>query len=146
MSNNLVFRIADDLHESLPNLHTLMLANNNLLHLNDLLPLTSVKSLRRLVLLENNVTKQPNYRLFVAQHFPNLLALDFKKIKPKVILLHPVRLLLRCHALFVVGCSLLVIDWYVVTMYHDVSAALITTCSLFLFFWPMDMHLYVLIP
>lgn len=82
MSNNLVFRIADDLQDSIPNLHTLMLQNNNILNLNDLLPLANLANLNRLVLLDNNVTKQPNYRLFVIKHIPQLMSLDFKKIKP----------------------------------------------------------------
>jgi U2 small nuclear ribonucleoprotein A' len=84
MSNNLVFRIADDLQDSIPHLHTLMLQNNNLLNLNDLLPLANLANLNRLVLLDNNVTKQPNYRLFVIKHIPQLMSLDFKKIKPTV--------------------------------------------------------------
>mmetsp|Transcript_1 Transcript_1/g.5 ORF Transcript_1/g.5 Transcript_1/m.5 type:complete len:219 (+) Transcript_1:198-854(+) len=83
LSNNLIFRIADDLHESLPNLHTLQLTNNSILNLNDLLPLATVPTLKRLVLLQNNVTKQPNYRLFLVKHLPQVQVLDWKKVKPK---------------------------------------------------------------
>lgn len=84
MSNNLVFRIADDLNNSIPSLHTLMLSNNSILNLTDLLPLANLPNLTRLVLIDNNVTKQPNYRLFVIKHLPQLMSLDFKKIKPSV--------------------------------------------------------------
>ena len=58
LSNNLIFRIGDDLKESLPNVHTIMLANNSLLNIRDLKPFASLPSLRRLCLIENNVTKQ----------------------------------------------------------------------------------------
>jgi len=84
LSNNLIFRMSDDIQESLPNLETLMMANNSILNLNDLLPLAKVSSLRRLVLTDNHVTKQPNYRLFLIQHLPQVTVLDFKKVKPKV--------------------------------------------------------------
>ncbi len=84
LSNNLIFRIGEDLNDSLPALHTLMLANNNILNLQDLLPLANLSKLERLVLIDNNVTKQPNYRLFVINLLPKLLVLDFKKVKPKV--------------------------------------------------------------
>jgi U2 small nuclear ribonucleoprotein A' len=83
LSNNLIFRIGEDLNDSLPALHTLMLANNNILNLQDLLPLANLSKLERLVLIDNNVTKQPNYRLFVINLLPKLLVLDFKKVKPK---------------------------------------------------------------
>ena len=58
VSNNLIFRIGDDLKESLPNVHTIMLANNSLLNLSDLKPFASLPTLRRLCLIDNNVTKQ----------------------------------------------------------------------------------------
>ena len=58
LSNNLIFRIGDDLKESLPNVHTIMLANNSLLNIRDLKPFDILPSLRRLCLIENNVTKQ----------------------------------------------------------------------------------------
>lgn len=58
VSNNLIFRIGDDLKDSLPNVHTIMLANNSLLNLSDLKPFASLPALRRLCLIDNNVTKQ----------------------------------------------------------------------------------------
>ena len=63
-------------------MHTLMLANNSLLNLRDLKPFASLPKLRRLCLIDNNVTKQPNYRLFVINMLPELLVLDFKRVKP----------------------------------------------------------------
>ena len=62
VSNNLIFRIGDDLKESLPNVHTIMLANNSLLNLSDLKPFANLPTLRRLCLIENNVTKQVRRR------------------------------------------------------------------------------------
>lgn len=82
LSNNLIFRIGDDLKDSLPNVHTIMLANNSLLNIRDLKPFASLPALRRLCLLDNNVTKQPNYRMHVINMMPELLVLDFKRIKP----------------------------------------------------------------
>jgi len=82
LSNNLIFRIGEDLKDSLPNLHTIMLANNSLLNIRDLKPFASLPSLRRLCLIDNNVTKQPNYRLHVIHMMPELMVLDFKRIKP----------------------------------------------------------------
>jgi len=64
-SNNLIFRVGDDLKDSLPNVHTIMLANNSLLNLSDLKPFANLPALRRLVLSDNNVTKQ--VRVFYAE-------------------------------------------------------------------------------
>jgi len=65
LSNNLIFRVGDDLKDSLPNVHTIMLANNSLLNLSDLKPFANLPALRRLVLSDNNVTKQ--VRVFYAE-------------------------------------------------------------------------------
>jgi len=62
VSNNLIFRIGDDIKDSLPNVHTIMLANNSLLNLSDLKPFANLPALRRLCLIENNVTKQVRRR------------------------------------------------------------------------------------
>ncbi|KAJ1495730.1 small nuclear ribonucleoprotein polypeptide A [Baffinella frigidus] len=83
LSNNLIFRLSDDIKDSLPAVHTLMMANNSLLNLVDLKPLIHLPALTRLCLLDNNVTKQPNYRLYIINLLPNLMVLDFKKVKPK---------------------------------------------------------------
>mmetsp|Transcript_55618 Transcript_55618/g.130309 ORF Transcript_55618/g.130309 Transcript_55618/m.130309 type:complete len:223 (+) Transcript_55618:252-920(+) len=83
LANNLIFRIGEDLKDVLPSVHTLMLANNSILNLRDLNPLVNLPALQRLVLIDNNVTKQPNYRLYVINLLPGLMVLDFARIKPK---------------------------------------------------------------
>ena len=76
-------RIADGLEESLPNLTTLVLTNNNIQELADIEKLAPVQTLQFISLLHNPVVAKPNYRAFVIHKFPNLRALDFKKVKLK---------------------------------------------------------------
>lgn len=71
--------------EFLPKLHTLVLTNNRLVNLVEIDPLASLPRLQFLSLLDNNVTKKPNYRLYVIHKLKSLRVLDFKKIKNKVI-------------------------------------------------------------
>lgn len=69
---------------SLPKLSTLVLTTNKLVNLSDLDPLSTLPKLQTLSLLDNEVTKKPQYRLYVIHRCPNLRLLDFKKIKQKV--------------------------------------------------------------
>lgn len=69
------------MEESLPNLETLIFTNNSIQELADIETLESVKTLKMLSFLDNPVVAKPNYRLFVIQTFPNLVVLDFKKVK-----------------------------------------------------------------
>lgn len=84
LNNNHVSKIATGLGESLPKLDTLILANNRLVNLSDLDPLSEFTTLRSLSLIDNVVQKKPYYRLYVIHKLPNLRLLDFKKIKEKV--------------------------------------------------------------
>ncbi|KAJ7563518.1 hypothetical protein O6H91_03G113600 [Diphasiastrum complanatum] len=68
---------------SLPKLQTLVLTNNRLVNLVDLDPIATLSNLQTLCLLDNLVTKQPNYRLYVIHKLPNLRLLDFRKVKLK---------------------------------------------------------------
>jgi U2 small nuclear ribonucleoprotein A' len=68
--------------ECLPNLEWLMLTNNKLSNVADLEPLGKFPKLRYLSLIDNPVTKQPGYRLFVINRCKKLKALDFMKISP----------------------------------------------------------------
>jgi U2 small nuclear ribonucleoprotein A' len=52
--------------------------------LQDLDSLSTLPRLKYLSLLDNPVTKQPNYRLYVVGRCKKLKVLDFKKIKQKV--------------------------------------------------------------
>jgi len=84
LSNNRIQRIAPNLHESLPNLETLIMTNNNIGQLPDLDPLASLNgSLRHLALVDNPVTKKQHYRLYLIHKLPKLRVLDFKRIKQK---------------------------------------------------------------
>uniref|UniRef100_A0A1D1YH81 U2 small nuclear ribonucleoprotein A n=1 Tax=Anthurium amnicola TaxID=1678845 RepID=A0A1D1YH81_9ARAE len=83
MNNNRVTRINSNIGEYLPKLHTLILTNNRLVNLVEIDPLASIPKLQRLSLLDNNVTKKPNYRLYVIYKLKKLRLLDFRKVKLK---------------------------------------------------------------
>ncbi|CAA2946591.1 U2 small nuclear ribonucleo A [Olea europaea subsp. europaea] len=83
LNNNRITRINPNLGEFLPKLHTLVLTNNRLTNLVEIDPLTSLPKLQFLSLLDNNITKTPNYRLYVIHKLKSLRVLDFKKVKQK---------------------------------------------------------------
>ncbi|KAG4111039.1 hypothetical protein ERO13_D13G083750v2 [Gossypium hirsutum] len=72
--------------EFLPSLHTLVLTNNRLVNLVKIDPLSSLPKLQFLSLLDNNITKKPNYRLYVIHKLKSLRVLDFKKVQAKKLL------------------------------------------------------------
>jgi U2 small nuclear ribonucleoprotein A' len=65
-------------------MHTLVLTNNRLTTLAEIDPLASLPKLQYLSLLDNTVTKQPDYRLYVIHKLKHLRLLDFKKVKQQV--------------------------------------------------------------
>ncbi|KAL2653521.1 hypothetical protein R1flu_021649 [Riccia fluitans] len=83
VNNNRIARINPNIGVNLPKLHTLILTNNRVQNLADLDSLASLGNLHTLSLLDNNVTKLPNYRLFLIHKLPKLQLLDFKKVKNK---------------------------------------------------------------
>ncbi|XP_050224741.1 U2 small nuclear ribonucleoprotein A' [Mercurialis annua] len=83
INNNRITRINPNIGEFLPKLHTLILTNNRLVNLVDIDPLASLPKLRFLSLLDNNITKKPNYRLYIIHKLKSLSVLDFKKVKSK---------------------------------------------------------------
>ncbi|XP_030476632.1 U2 small nuclear ribonucleoprotein A' isoform X1 [Syzygium oleosum] len=83
INNNRITRINPNIGEFLPKLHTLVLTNNRLVNLVEIDPLTSLPRLQYLSLLDNNVTKKPNYRLYVIHKLKSLRVLDFRKVKSK---------------------------------------------------------------
>ncbi|KAL3685418.1 hypothetical protein R1sor_003440 [Riccia sorocarpa] len=83
VNNNRIARINPNIGVNLPKLHTLILTNNRLQNLADLDPIAELKNLHTLSLLDNNVTKQAHYRLFLIHKLPKLRLLDFKKVKLK---------------------------------------------------------------
>ncbi|KAG4997132.1 hypothetical protein JHK82_027905 [Glycine max] len=83
INNNRITRINPNIGEFLPNLHTLVLTNNRIVNLVEIDPLASLPKLHFLSLLDNNITKKPNYRLYVINKLKSLRVLDFKKVKNK---------------------------------------------------------------
>ncbi|XP_010490305.1 PREDICTED: U2 small nuclear ribonucleoprotein A' isoform X2 [Camelina sativa] len=83
INNNRITRINPNLGEFLPKLHSLVLTNNRLVNLVEIDPLASIPKLQYLSLLDNNITKKPNYRLYVIHKLNSLRVLDFIKIKAK---------------------------------------------------------------
>lgn len=83
VNNNRIARINPNIGAALPKLETLVLTNNRLSNLVDLDHLAALVNLQNLCLLDNVVTKRPNYRLHLIQKLPRLRLLDFKKVKLK---------------------------------------------------------------
>lgn len=83
INNNRITRINPEIGEFLPKLHTLILTNNRLVNLMEIDPLASLPKLQTLSLLDNNITKKPNYRLYVIFKLKKLRLLDFRKVKQK---------------------------------------------------------------
>ncbi|XP_010250407.1 PREDICTED: U2 small nuclear ribonucleoprotein A' isoform X2 [Nelumbo nucifera] len=83
INNNRITRINPNIGEYLPKLHTLVLTNNRLVNLVEIDPLASLPKLQFLSLLDNNITKKSNYRLYVINKLKQLRLLDFKKVKHK---------------------------------------------------------------
>jgi U2 small nuclear ribonucleoprotein A' len=79
-NNNLVREISPTLADCLPNLHTLMLTNNDVRCIQDLVPLQKCKCLTRLSLHLNPVASLPNYRLQTIATIRTLNYLDFQKV------------------------------------------------------------------
>jgi len=76
-------RILPNINDSLPNLETLILTNNNITRLEDIDALIGFKKLKTLSLLDNPITKRPGYRNYVIHKIPTLKLLDFRKVKVK---------------------------------------------------------------
>lgn len=81
INNNRITRINPNIGEFLPKLHTLVLTNNRIVNLVEIDPLASLPKLQFLCLLDNNITKKANYRLYVIYKLKSLRVLDFKKVK-----------------------------------------------------------------
>lgn len=84
LMNNRISRIAEDCFQPLPNLVAVTLTGNKLEKLVDLEPLTKLKTLERLSLLDNPVIKVKHYRPYMIHKCSNTLRiLDFNRIKDK---------------------------------------------------------------
>lgn len=81
LCNNRVTRISESLGKALPKLETLVLTNNELRDLAHLEPLRHAPSIVSLSLIDNPVTKAPDYRAYVIALLPRLRVLDFRRVK-----------------------------------------------------------------
>lgn len=81
LNNNRISKVETGLGQYVPNLHSIILTNNSIHELGDLEPLTELKNLTHLSLLDNPVTKKQYYRLYLIYKLPNLRVLDFNKVK-----------------------------------------------------------------
>jgi len=79
VSNNRITRFAENLHENLPNLNTLILNNNSVNTMSEIDSLSKFVNLRCLSLVDNAVTTKQYFRLYVIHKIPQLTVLDFKK-------------------------------------------------------------------
>lgn len=84
LMNNRISRLADDVFDPLPHLISVTLTGNKLEKLVDLEPLTKLKTLERLSLMENPVVKVKHYRPYmIIKCSKTLRVLDFNRIKDK---------------------------------------------------------------
>eukprot|EP01134_Creolimax_fragrantissima_P000426 CFRG0426T1 len=83
LNNNRVSKISPTTPVRLAQLEELVLTNNNLKEFGDIECLEDMKQLRRLSLMRNPVSAKKHYRSFVIHKIPNLIMLDYKKIKDK---------------------------------------------------------------
>jgi len=81
LNSNRISFIDAKLGDTIPNVHTVILTNNNLQELGDLDGLASLTKLEHLSLLGNPVTHKAQYRLYVVHKLPNLRVLDYRRIK-----------------------------------------------------------------
>jgi U2 small nuclear ribonucleoprotein A' len=79
LSNNYIFRIGE-IGEYLPNLTTLVLTNNRIASLSEIDHLASLEKLELLSLMDNPLTENVHYRLYVIHKMPSLKSLDFRKV------------------------------------------------------------------
>ena len=79
--NNRITYIENDFAINCPKLENLILTNNKISDLEVIDNISSCKTLLRLSLVNNLVTKLKYYRLYVIYKMPNLRVLDFQKVK-----------------------------------------------------------------
>ncbi|KAF2492092.1 small nuclear ribonucleoprotein U2 [Lophium mytilinum] len=81
LARNRITTIQPALSKSIPGLYSLVLTENNISELSDLNALGGFKKLTHLVLMENPVTRDTNYRSWILFLCPTVRFLDFKKVK-----------------------------------------------------------------
>lgn len=101
LSNNRITKIDPSIAQKIPFLQALILSGNSISELTDLVPFAGWSnigkvdkkgpiiykaSLETLSLIDNPVTKKPNYRLFLISIAPSLKVLDYSKVTEKVVI------------------------------------------------------------
>lgn len=80
LTNNRISK-QENISDAFPNLENLVLINNKISDLKEIENLTFNKNLKRLYLINNPITLNKNYRLYVIHRVPSLKVLDFQKVK-----------------------------------------------------------------
>ena len=81
--NNRINKIEPNFAMNCPYFENLILSNNKISNISEIDNIASCKTLIRLSLLDNLVTKIKYYRQYVIYKMPNLRVLDFQKVKKK---------------------------------------------------------------
>ena len=81
--NNRISKIENDFAINCPLLTNLVLTNNKISDFKQIDNIASCKTLEKLYLVDNVVTKMKNYRLYVIYKIPTLRILDFQKVTQK---------------------------------------------------------------
>ena len=81
--NNRISKIEKDFAINCPFLTNLVLTNNKITDFQQIDNIASCKSLEKLYLVDNVVTKMKNYRLYVIYKIPTLRILDFQRVTKK---------------------------------------------------------------
>ncbi|KAJ3112605.1 U2 small nuclear ribonucleoprotein A' [Phlyctochytrium bullatum] len=83
LSNNRIQKIDPEVPKKIPNLNSLVLSNNLISELGDLDVLSEFKELTHLSLMDNPVTVNKHYRLYVLYRCPKLRVFDFRHVWDK---------------------------------------------------------------
>ena len=81
--NNRISKIENDFAINCPFLTNLVLTNNKISDFQQIDNIASCKSLQKLYLVDNVVTKMKNYRLYVIYKIPTLRILDYQRVTKK---------------------------------------------------------------
>ena len=81
--NNRISKIEKDFAINCPFLTNLVLTNNKIADFEQIDNIASCKSLEKLYLVDNMVTKMKNYRLYVIYKIPTLRILDYQRVTKK---------------------------------------------------------------
>lgn len=81
LNNNHISTLDASVSKQLLSLQYLILTNNRITDLGQLDHLSGFSNLQHLSLVDNPVTRRPNYRLYAIHKLPSVRILDFRKVK-----------------------------------------------------------------